>query len=129
MDQPIMFTLQDVVTFFLAACGALITITTASAALMKIISNIKKPNKDQDEKIKTLEEDVKQIKERLEQGNKRFDSDTAYIKSLEGDMHESTKMIIISLQALMAHAIDGNNIDKLREAKGDLDKYLINKIK
>ena len=128
MDQPITFTAQDVVNVFLAFCGAIITITAAAAALTKIIAQIRKPKKTQDERIKTLENDVKDIKERLDKGNKRFDEDSDHIDEVEKKMEITNKIIIKSLQALTAHAIDGNNIDKLEEAKKSLDDYLLDQI-
>ena len=37
-------------------------------------------------------------------------------------------MIVKSLQALMAHEIDGNNIEELKQAKKDIDNYLLEKV-
>ena len=43
-------------------------------------------------------------------------------------MKETNRVIIESLQALTAHAIDGNNSQELKEAKKRLDDYLIKKV-
>ena len=40
----------------------------------------------------------------------------------------TNKIIVESLQALTAHAIDGNNIEQLKNAEKNLNDYLINKI-
>ena len=47
---------------------------------------------------------------------------------IETDVKEANKVIIEGLQALTAHAIDGNNTDNLYEAKRRLDDYLIGKL-
>ena len=125
MDQPIMLTPRDIVSFFLAFCGAIITVTAAFAAVTKIISALKKPEKTQDERIDALEKEIKDIRERLSDGNDRFDSESNRVSKLERDMKETNKIIMISLQALTANAIDGNNTEKLLEAKRTLDGYLI----
>ena len=41
-------------------------------------------------------------------------------------MEEANKIIIKTLQALTAHAIDGNNTEKLVDANKELNNYLIN---
>jgi len=128
MDQPIIFTPQEVVNVFLAICGAIITVATASAALTKIITTIKKPEKTQNERIEALEKDVKAINERLEDGNTRFKLDAKHIDDVERKMEETNKIIIKSLQALTAHAIDGNNTAELERAKKSLDDYLLDQI-
>ena len=125
MDQPIMLTPQDIINMFLAFCGAIITITAAAAALTKVIIALKKPEKTQNDRLDSLEKDVKDIKGRLELGNKRFETDSTRVDEIELHMEESNKIIIKSLQALTAHAIDGNNTDKLVDAKKTLDDYLL----
>lgn len=128
MDQAITFTPKDLVDFFLALCGALVSIVAAYAAILKIRDYFKKPNKTQDEKIKALEKEVEDIKARLDDGSKRFADDTRRIDRIEKEMNESNKIIIISLQALTAHAIDGGDKDKLVEAKRSLDGYLLDQL-
>ena len=128
MDQPMTFTPHDVVNIILAVCGAIITISGAIAVIVKAVDKAKEPNKKQDERIEALEEGVKKINERLEAGDARFEADTKRMLALEGDMRETNKVIIEGLQALTAHAIDGNNSQELKDAKKRLDDYLINKV-
>ena len=112
----------------LAICGAIITISGAIAVIVKAVDKAKEPNKKQDERIGSLEEEVKKINERLQQGNIRFDTDAERMEKLEIAMKETNKVIIESLQALTAHAIDGNNTQELKDAKKRLDDYLINRV-
>ena len=118
--EPVVFTMKDLFNLMLAVCGAIVTISAAMVAIARIIEKIKKPNIDQDKRIKDLEDSIKKINERLELDAKRLD---AYEQSFK----QSTNVIIESLQALTAHAIDGNNTDELKESKKKLDTYLLNR--
>ena len=42
-------------------------------------------------------------------------------------LEEGNKVIITALIAMLSHEINGNSVDKLREALDDLNKYLIGK--
>lgn len=128
MNQPIMLTPQDIINIVLALCGAIITISGAVGIIITLVNKAKAPNKRQDERITLLEADVRKINERLEEGNKRFDADAKRFTELETAMKATNKVIIESLQALTSHAIDGNNVQELKEAKKSLDDYLINRV-
>ena len=67
-----------------------------------IVTKVKSPNVRQDERITSLETRTDQI----EKGNRITQQ---------------------SILALMRHAIDGNNIDQLREAESNMQEYLIQK--
>ena len=128
MSNPITITPQDIVNVILAFCGAIITISAAFAVVWKVVDHFKAPDKQQDEKIEALEKDVKEIKDRLEEGDRRFQKDYERMNDIEEGFRKVTKIIIESLQALTAHAIDGNNTEELKGAKKSLDNYLMNKI-
>ena len=126
MDQPITFTPQDVINVVLAFCGAIITLSAAIAVLTKLFVQIKKPEKLQNDRLDKLEKDVKEINERLEKGTKEFKVNADHTDDVERRMEEANKIIIKTLQALTAHAIDGNNTEKLVDANKELNNYLIN---
>lgn len=65
------------------------------------------------DRVKKLEEDVKNINHRLEIGNKRF-------KSQSEDMGQ----ILQTLSALQVHFISGNDHDKLRQSNEELVEYM-----
>ena len=48
------------------------------------------------------------------------------MKRFEG-IDEGNKIILQGLQALMKHALNGNDNKQLEEAERELEKYLINK--
>ena len=128
MKEAIVFTPQDIFNVIIAVCGAIITISGAVAVIVKFVEHSKEPNKKQDERISALEADVKKINDRLHLGNVRFQTDAERVDSLESQMKSTNKVIIESLQALTAHAIDGNNTQELKEAKRSLDDYLLNRV-
>lgn len=101
------FTLTQLWQLFLAMCGSVATIAGAGAVLYGIYKALKKPDSERDMKLKRHQE-------LLENDNKR-------LKELE----DSNKIIMQSMLALMTHAIDGNHTDELKQARDDLQKYLI----
>ena len=128
MENQIVTTPQEVINTILALCGAIITISAALTVIIKAIDKARQPNKRQDERIAALEENMQKIEDRLKLGNVRFQSDSDRMTQIETDVKEANKVIIEGLQALTAHAIDGNNTDNLYEAKRRLDDYLIGKL-
>ena len=128
MHHEIVTTPQDILNLILAICAAIVTVSAALAVIIRIVGKAKEPNRLQDERIKTLEDQVQLINDRLQLGNKRFESDTDRVDRLEKNMRETNKVIIESLQALTSHAIDGNNIQELKDAKKCMDEYLVSRM-
>ena len=128
MNEPIGLTPAEVWQLILVICGAIITVSGAIGVIINLANKAKEPNKMQDQRIAALEEKVSDITDRLEKGDRHFDSDQERMDALERSMKETNRVIIESLQALTAHAIDGNNSQELKEAKKRLDDYLIKKV-
>ncbi len=116
MNQPITFTPQQVFEMILWVCGAIVSVSAAIAVIVKVIQKAKAPEKTQNERIDKLESDVKSLKQYLDNDNKR-------LKALE----EGNIVTQQALLALLSHALNGNDIDSLKEAKTKLEKYLIGK--
>lgn len=103
MNQPIVFSVSDI----LLLAGAIVTISAAVKVIADAVNHFRKPNKTQDERIETLE--TKSLKDwerlnRIEEGN---------------------AITQRALLALLAHGIDGNDIDAMKRAKAELTDYLI----
>ena len=128
MNEPIGLTPAEVWQLILVICGAIITVSGAISVIINLANKAKEPNKMQDQRIAALEEKVSDITDRLEKGDRHFDSDQERMDALERSMKETNRVIIESLQALTAHAIDGNNSQELKDAKKRLDDYLIKKV-
>lgn len=98
------------------ALGAFGLIYTTIEKIASIVRAAKKPNDEQNARLDELEKRVEDVEHRLDDGNDRFTS-----------IAESTRVTQKAILALLAHGIDGNNIDQLKEAKDELQNHLINK--
>ena len=128
MNEPLGITPAELWSVVLAVCGAIITVSGAIAVIVNFVHKAKEPNKIQNERIDTLEKNVKEINDRLERGDRHFISDAERMSSIEHEVKTTNKVIIESLQALTSHAIDGNNVEQLKQSEKTLNNYLINKI-
>ena len=128
MTEPIGIAPAELWSIVLAVCGAIITVSGAIAVIVNFVHKAKEPNKIQNERIDTLEKNVKEINDRLERGDRHFISDAERMSSIEHEVKTTNKVIIESLQALTSHAIDGNNVEQLKQSEKTLNNYLINKI-
>lgn len=77
---------------------------------------LNKPNKTQNGRLDALEEWRDEVERRLQNGNSHFD-----------EIDQGNRITQKALLALMAHAINGNDIQKLETAKNELESYLIDK--
>lgn len=82
---------------------------TALWGIWKIVKEIKKPNDD-------LKEIVEKHERLLNNDNNRLE-----------DIENSNKMMLQCLLVMINHNITGNGIDKLKETRDELEKFLINK--
>lgn len=126
MDTTI--TLAQLWRVILALSTGIISISGATAVIYKIVHKAKQPEVKQNERITALEREIKSINERLEKGDQRFDRDQQRMNSLEQTMKETNKVIIESLQALTAHAIDNSKVELLEKADKSLNDYLRSRI-
>ena len=88
---------------------ALCAFITALWGVWKIIKELKKPNAN-------LKESVAKHDILLDQDNRR-------LRAIE----DSNKMILQSLLVIINHEITGNGIEKMKEAREELQEFLINK--
>ena len=84
------------------------TFIAAIWAVWKIIKEVRKPNHD--------------VKDKVERHDELLDNDNKRMKKIE----ESNQMILKSLIAIINHEITGNGIEKMKEAREDLQNFLIN---
>ncbi|MCR5236478.1 MAG: hypothetical protein K6E34_04650 [Lachnospiraceae bacterium] len=127
MNDPIMLSPHDIWNIFLGICGGIVAVSAALAVIIKVIGRFKEPDKKQDERITRLEEEVKGIHTRLDDGDKHFKRHDDALQSFEISMKRRDKIMIESLQVLIEHSIDGNNIEVMKEQKHKIDEYLLEK--
>ena len=101
------FTVTQLWQMFLAMCGSIATIAGAGVIIYRIYKKARQPDAERDEA--------------LERHQRLLDNDNKRLKELE----ESNKIIMQSMLAIMSHEIDGNHVEDLKQARDDLQKYLI----
>ena len=107
---------RETIEALLWICTAINTIGAAIIVLTTFIGKAKAPNLRQNERLDNVEKEIDTIKHYLDSDNKR-------IKSIE----EGNKVTQKALLALMSHALNGNDNDKLLAAKDELERYLIDR--
>ena len=74
------------------------------------------PNETQNERLTKLEAWKEKVDERLEKGDDNF-----------SQTREANRVTQEALLALLSHTIDGNNTEELKQARKNLNDYLIQK--
>lgn len=94
----------------------IIQCSTLGALVITMWKSANKPNKTQDARLDTLERWRESVDMRLQSGNAHFD-----------EIDQGNRVTQEALLALMAHAINGNDTERLKSAKDKLENYLISK--
>ena len=118
-----MLSLEEFWTLLLGCCSALITISAAVSLVISAIKKLKEPEDAQNKEIKDLKNEVIEIKAQLKVHDEYFGNDNKRLSSIE----EGNRVTQRALLALMSHAINGNDVEKLKKAENDLKEYLIKK--
>ena len=100
----------------LALAGAISTLGGAAGHIAKAWRAAKAPNDRQDERLAALEDHMKEVDEYLALDKRRLDT-----------MDEGNRVTQRALLALLAHGIDGNNVEQMEKAKSALEEHLINR--
>lgn len=106
----------DTINTFSTVLQLIVLIASVVTLMVTVSKTIQKPNKTQDDRLDALETWKLKVEERLETGNQHFE-----------EVDKSNRITQKALLALMSHAINGNDIDKLKQAKDDLENYLTDK--
>lgn len=125
MDNTISFTPNELVGFITTICACCAGVATLVGIIIKVVMRLKKPEIEQNERLKALEDDVKGLKEQNKIFTQYFINDNNRFNAIEN----STKAILSTLRALLKHAINGNDTAQLKQADADLDDFLINNYK
>ena len=127
MNTVISFTPAQLVSVLLAICAAIVTIATAinviNSWIQKRREKKQKPEDDQNERIKRIEELLVEYNKNFEQYDMFLKNDNRRLSAIE----ESIKIDRRGFLALIKHAIDGNDIESLKASRKELEDYLLNK--
>ena len=107
--------MTDIWAIVLAGASAIVLLSNAIEKIVKAIKAAKAPEQRQNDEIV-------EIKSRLDKVEAKLDKDKVQIADAKECNHVLTKGML----ALLEHGINGNNIDQMRDAKQDVEAYLIN---
>lgn len=104
----------------LTACAAIVALGGAGTWIVKLVGALRKPETKQDERITGLEERMGKVESALKEHEGFFKNDNDALNSLQ----EGVRILLQGTLALMAHAINGNDIDSLKRELEKLQRYL-----
>ena len=97
----------------LAVCGGILTIINTIDKVVGAGKAINAPNEEQNRRIAALEV-------RCDKYDRYFDSDKQRIMDLE----QSLSILMQGTLALISHAVNGNDVDKLKDTQEHMLDYL-----
>jgi hypothetical protein len=100
-------------TVVLAICGGIVTIIGALEKVVGVGKAVNAPNVEQDRRLAALEA-------RCDKYDEYFSVDKHRMDTFE----QSMSILMQAEFALLSHAINGNDIDKLKEVQGSMMEYL-----
>ena len=125
MDQPIMFTLADVIQMVSTVAALIVSINAAVLVFVNIHKKVHHPEEVQNEKISSLEDRMDRLEKKHDALESTVDSSIKKFEALSEESLVRQRLMIKSLQALSEHAIDGNNIAQLQKSVENLNEYLL----
>ena len=99
----------------LTVASAIVLLSNAAEKIIKAVKAAKAPEAAQNKKIAELEERIGKVEKELLK-------DEIHLRDARECNHVITKGVL----ALLDHGINGNNIDQMKEARSDVEAYLIN---
>lgn len=119
----------------LALAGFINTVGAAGDRIAKARQAAQAPNKAQDDKLAELSAWKKEMEaaelprrvKSLEDWKPEAERKLAADKKELVEIHNGMRASHLAQLALLDHALNGNNIQQMQEAKGELQKYLANK--
>lgn len=103
-------------TQVIAITGMITGVAAVIVLIVNLVKKAKSPNEIQNHRLAELEKRVDLHEEYFAKDFTRFES-----------MERGNRVIQHAILALLAHGIDGNDIDSMRQAKHELEEYLISK--
>lgn len=107
----------------LAVAGAINVLGTAAEKIAKVRQAIKAPDQAQDDELAALRRELADVKDRLSKAEKKLENDNNQFEAIHADLHISH----MAQLALLDHALHGNNVKEMEEARDSLFRYLSKK--
>ncbi len=96
--------------------GIILTVMNVIDRVFVYAAKAKAPAEKFEKRLNELDQEIKNIKA------KAFDDGDRI-----GNLEKSTKVLIKGVGALLSHGIDGNNTEEMKEARSNLNDYLVEK--
>lgn len=108
--------LSVTVLVLVAIASLLVSIEKGIAAWRNLSGKTQqeKDAKDVDDRLRSAEERIAECERRLDKGDKKFEL-----------ISSDNEQILKSLNGLLQHFISGNDHERLKESKQELDNYLV----
>lgn len=97
-------------------CALITSIATIVNIITIVVTKLREPEKNQNDRIDDLENRLDKVERHLENDNMRLE-----------EIEEDNAVTHQALFALLSHAINGNDIDSLKNARKELETYLSKK--
>ena len=107
--------MNEIWAIVLAGASAIVLISNAAEKVLKAVKVARAPEDAQNKKISDLEARLAKIEREILIDEKQLK-----------DARECNHVITKGVLALLDHGINGNNIDQMKEARQDVEMYLIN---
>lgn len=115
-DFAITFTPGQLLGAVLAICGVIVTLSSAVTVIVSGVDRAKAPEKLQNDRLDLLENEVKRLDSLISKEDTRMVT-----------LEEGNRVTQKAILALLAHGIDGNDIAAMKDAKRDMEEFLIGK--
>lgn len=122
-DHPGLYSIEDIWNIVKAVCVGLVTVAGALGVIFKGISLIKAPSDKIIARIDEHETRLNEHDDKLKEHEQYLGNDKKAIDAII----ESNRVSQKSLLAIMEQLMTGNSLEKLEEAKEELESFLINK--
>ena len=123
MQQSGLYSVQDIWQMILALCAAIITVAGALNVIFKGINKAKEPTSKIISRIDEHDKRLNEHDDRLDKVNEILGRDK---KAIE-EINESSRVTQKALLAILEQLMTGDSLEKLKEAKKELEHFLINK--
>lgn len=107
--------MTDIWAIILSVASAIVLLSNAAEKIVVAAKAAKAPETAQNKKISELEDRLKKVETQLGQDKKQIE-----------DSKNCNHVLTKGMLALLDHGINGNNIDQMKDARHDVETYLIN---
>lgn len=107
--------MNDIFSQVAAICGLILSVASVITLVINGVKKAKTPEARQNERLDALEKAIRRHDELFRNDLNRFER-----------MENGNRIMQRCMLALLSHGIDGNDIEQMKQARNDLNEYLIN---